>query len=1046
MKSFALSLLAVALVGPVLAAPTLTGRTASGRDVFAEGERPELHLTVTGLKPDIAGPDVLVEVFDARGRSCFRGSQKTLADRNGNDTVRIQNAPRGVGRYRVEACLSTGETLSVPWSGAGTNHFSYVVAAQGAMSDTQATDDVSARRAKAVVALTAAKRLKPASGRRAIVLRGDTSEPRESVFFPGEKVALRFHLSGLEPLAYGPDLQVQIVDERGRELKRFVRQTVGDRNGCDEIAIDDPPADRLGYYRVNARLADGTLLTEPWATRRDGMMTYAVVRDPATRETVDEEVLRFFHGRDERLTGPMPRSDLQKGLKGWGSEARWGSFDAAGPGSYAANTNRAALLLSRHGSILGGSFSGWTKADRDRCFRTENLRSGVGALTDEGAAAFERSLRAWVTEYRRQFADRRPRTYEVSSEVFRTDNGARSLEDIIRYYEITYKVVRELDPEGIVCGAGYGYGKYTTAFLQAGLGKWIDALTLHPYFNPDPIEPNGIVDRVRDGYREACRYAGRKLDVFATEFGFATLDREPLEDVQMKHIVRQSAIYVGEGMRSISLFTRSDYRLEPGMGYSYNLWLGRNHEKKNDYQAPKTSPKQVYPAMAQLCDFLCNSRSIGAIPYLGETVWGYAFRHAKTGRVNLALWDWSGVPSRHVLPLGRPSVAVRDAMGNETRLVCGRDGCREIELTDMPTYVYDVDPSVWAAPDGERARREAAYEQAKEKNRRAKGVEIVSIRPALGPDGGTAVAVTVRDISGRRNEGTLRLRRKGLVGTSGETAYAVDADRETTVVMPLDDGEADPLAAYETVATATMRDGRQAERTDNLNLLVVPRFTGDWRKVRTLDLPAARHCLDWPAYFGGAKDFTARVQLAYDDDGLLFRFEREDDCRVVPQTGANLCAGDAVQIRLAKAFRYERTSNVYLDEIAEAQTAYSFGFAADGPALWRHVSFDHQGRGGGQGGGRGSRHPVGPVANGADGYCLDGGPERLPDGRWRTVSEIRIPWHAINCMGPKAGDCHALAFRLYDHDAKPNGWWCGHGAFGFGSSFEYGAFVLGGGK
>lgn len=63
MKSFASSLLAVALAGPVLAAPTLTGRTASGRDVFAEGERPELHLTVTGLKPDIAGPDVLVEVF-----------------------------------------------------------------------------------------------------------------------------------------------------------------------------------------------------------------------------------------------------------------------------------------------------------------------------------------------------------------------------------------------------------------------------------------------------------------------------------------------------------------------------------------------------------------------------------------------------------------------------------------------------------------------------------------------------------------------------------------------------------------------------------------------------------------------------------------------------------------------------------------------------------------------------------------------------------------------------------------------------------------------
>ena len=148
------------------------------------------------------------------------------------------------------------------------------------------------------------------------VLTGDKSHFDDGIYFPQDAVKLVFRVSGLEPKKPGPDLKVRVVDEYERPIANYTLKVLADAAGCDELYVPNAPGGRLGFYRVYAELADGTKLHSPWASARDGEMTYAVVRDPKDREAVDEDILMFLNQTDPRLAGPVePRSPVP-GLKG----------------------------------------------------------------------------------------------------------------------------------------------------------------------------------------------------------------------------------------------------------------------------------------------------------------------------------------------------------------------------------------------------------------------------------------------------------------------------------------------------------------------------------------------------------------------------------------------------------------------------------------------------------------------------------------------------------------------------------------------------------
>lgn len=883
------------------------------------------------------------------------------------------------------------------------------------------------------------------------VLMGDTNHSRESVYFPGEPVELTFRISGLEPKKPGPDLRVRIVDELDRELAKYERKLLADWHGCEEIVIKNAPNGRLGFYRVYAALADGTKLVTPWASRRDCEMSYAVVRDPKTREKVDEDILMIYGNFDPRVGGylkdvPEPKLDLLNNIP---LEGQWRNIERNGPGSYVNNPDRDRLRLGRHVMLMSGACR-WPKAEMERCFRMKNHRDSgrPAALTPEGEVAFTNMFTHYVRNYRRQYLHRTPRVYEISSEWEAAENGSRSYADIVRVYELAYAIVRAEDPEGIVCGPGYGVeSRYTIAFLKAGLGRYIDALTVHPYFNPYPIEPAGIVQQVRAGREMVKKLAGRDLPVIDTECGRDTGDMKAREDEQMRHQVRLQTIYVGEGYRSLSLFCRIDYRLQPGFGYIYNLSYGRSHtDYGGDYPGPKTSPKPIYPAMSALCWFLTNSKPLADIPFVGKTVVGYVFKHVPDGRINLTLWDWKrGIADPNKVNLkvlkGAGEIEVADHMGNVRRVKANAKGEIPLELFDMPVYVLGVDPAIWEREDGERAQLAKEFAAAEEAARRAKGVEIVSVKPGI-VGAASALEVELQDVSGRENLGTVSFTMKSTGGRVYSAPFRIAADEKASVLVPIGAVEVDPFTMQDLTVTATMADGRKDIREDRANFFVCPYFAaakidGDFSEWERLPAIPLRNCVEKPQFYQGPEDQTGTARIGWNEKGLVFCFDVDDDKYYMREGRSQYCWGaDAVQIALANEYRYEKTGNTLLDLITEGKALYSFALVPE-PYAHRHSSWDREESI--------VNHPIAPVDlnDGRSGYEMQAKVTKLPNGRFREQWEIQIPWHAINARDPAPGKRVAFGFILNDHDENDFGRYTGLGAFHLHFSERFGAMILG---
>ena len=866
------------------------------------------------------------------------------------------------------------------------------------------------------------------------ILQGVTSKPLKNVFYPQERVILSFTVSNLEPFATGPDLDVRIVDDRERELRRLTRKVIADRHGLATVNLDDVPHGMLGFYRVYARLTDGTKLVTPWSTLRDGELTYAVVRDPKTRETADDAILRFYTTQDPDLVGPLPNRPSGAYV--------WTDLDRSHPGDYAANPENGKIRVGvSEGPGLYRVSPNWSEADRMRYFKWKpGHPRGYPALSSEGEKVFEDFVRTYARNLRKQgeSVGYKARTYVVSGEWMHNDEGTVTVEDVLRTYEIASRAVHEEDPEGIVMGIGYDpYFWQSREYLKAGLWKHIDALSTHPYFNPDPIEPAGVVRRIRETKRLMKELSGRDIPMVSTECGYATGDRADREPVQMKHIVRLNLIFAGEGFKGLSFFVNSDYRTEPGFGYSYNCDLVRDPKGLNDFGPKKTSPKPVFPAMSAFAAFIVNTESCGDIPFLGETAWGYAYRHVPTGQIRLALWDWSGKPNDIRLKVGAAAVTVADEWGNERRMTPDAHGEIALTLGDMPTYILGVDQEIWAKPDGERVRLAEKFRREQEATRRAKGVSVGRVCPAA-IGGENALEVELADLSGQPNEGELKVRVGDVVRTQ---AYSLKGNETKAMTVPLGRLDAHPLVETPVEVTVRMSDGRIVRRDDRVNFLVIPKATvafdgsfAGWDKVPHTEMADARFSVgSGKPLDRGTNDFSSVVGMAWDDKGLLFHFIVRDDALAEPTAG-NLCwLGDTIQIALAKAYRYEETGNTWLDLLSVSRTEHAFALTADGPYCYRHTTFDQKSM------------PRGPQKLGENGLDAAMVRTRLKDGAWRFESVIRIPWRCASTGTPKPGDRYAIAFALndYDFDAPSGRHNRQHAPFPLKFPDKFGAVVIG---
>ncbi|NUQ00687.1 MAG: hypothetical protein HUU35_12620, partial [Armatimonadetes bacterium] len=491
------------------------------------------------------------------------------------------------------------------------------------------------------------------------LLSGDTSHPDTSLYQAGERMTLTFGVSGATaPLT----LQISVEDERERVVARHELAVTPDAAGNWRGELE-APAERLGFYRVRARLSDGT--TGPkLGTRAPGYLTYAVV--PPARQRVLYPAEETFFGMQGGFN-PNLNVPALLGVRWILGGYRWdrteperaGQFDGRPPTPKPSNWQVDGEPWVTYPLPCIYNPPKWAVVP-------ETVSYSTGTLSPAGEQAWAEYCRAVGRAFAAERPDLARRLYQITWEPVYPWGFKGTDEDLIRIHEIAFEALHEADPRAWVIGpTGAGISaddvEWNARLLGKGLARYLDGLAIHPY-HPMPPEANGLVDHVR-ALREVVRQTtGRDLPIYGTEQGWATGEDPARELAQAQGLLRANLIMMGEGLQHNFAFYASDYHTELGYGYFYNL------NPKMPWGTDKVAPKPVAPGYAAQSLLLEGHRSAGAIEWLGETALGYAYERGDS--VVLALWDYGDQPREVSLPVGAEQVVVSDWMGNPRSLDC----------------------------------------------------------------------------------------------------------------------------------------------------------------------------------------------------------------------------------------------------------------------------------------------------------------------------------------------------------------------------------------
>lgn len=516
-------------------------------------------------------------------------------------------------------------------------------------------------------------------------LRGDTSHPATSLYTPGEPVVLTFTATGLTA---AETLQLLIVDEHDTVLAAPALTVSADAAGRWQGTVEAPRA-RLGFYRVRAKLADGTTLAK-LGSRAPGYLTYAVVPSPAQRPLYPAE--ETFFGLQG---GFNPKVDVLSylGVRWLLGGLNWSRLEPTRAGEFGGP------LPAEAPNAWAVDGLPWRTYPLPTLFmapkwavKPETAKYCTGTLTPAGEAAWTAYCRAAARAQAAAHPELAQRLYQITWEPVYPWGFQGTDEDLVRIYQLAYPALHEGDPRALVLGptgGGISAGdlEWLQRLLAKGLARYLDGVSIHPY-HALPPEPTGLVEHVRSLRESVRQAAGRDLPLYGTEQGWAT-GQDPAKELdQARGLLRANLIMFGEGFRCNFGFYAVDYWGEPGYGYCYNL------NPKIEFGSDKVAPKPIVPGYAAQSLLLEGHRPAGVLEWLGETALGYAYERGDD--VVLALWEYGAASREVTLPVGVERVTVADWMGN-ARPVATPGGSLTLSLGPEPQYVSGVSPAVWGS-------------------------------------------------------------------------------------------------------------------------------------------------------------------------------------------------------------------------------------------------------------------------------------------------------------------------------------------------------------
>ncbi len=526
-------------------------------------------------------------------------------------------------------------------------------------------------------------------------LHGETSKPKMNVFVLGEPVELRFTIEGLAPNQAGITLKVDVTDVDHNIRAHADMAVKADATG-KWSGTTAAPSDALGYYEVAAKTDTGLDLPAV-ESRPAGYMTYMVVVDPSKRVQPGEDAFFGMQGGFTTAFDARPYMGIHWVLGGY----TWREYEPDHAGQWAEKRQKDLQDPKFAQNIADNRKLGILPLPclyfaPKWAVDPATLQYCTGTLTNPDAWA--NYCREVGKAFPQDYPWLRKHVYQITWEPVYPWGYKGTDEDLVRIYEIAHRALHEVDPKAVVVGpTGAGISADQLAWnerlFKKGLGRYIDALSIHPYIGQPP-EKYSLIEDCRTLKEMVRTYVGRDLDLYGTEQGWATGQDKAKERPQAEWITRSNLIMLGEGFKANMAFYFTDYPGEPGYGMFHNLNM-----TKIPWGTDAVSPKPLAAAYSAMTMVLEGYRSAGPIEWLGQTVMGYAYEQIApaadgTHPVTLALWDFGAAPHAVTVPAGEDQVEVIDWMGNGHKVATTR-GSVQLTLSGAPTYVRGVSPALW---------------------------------------------------------------------------------------------------------------------------------------------------------------------------------------------------------------------------------------------------------------------------------------------------------------------------------------------------------------
>jgi len=457
------------------------------------------------------------------------------------------------------------------------------------------------------------------------------------------------------------------------------------------------PASDYGYYRVQATLPGGSSLAG-LGTRPAGFVTYAVVPDPAKRVDYGDAGSRFgMQGGFSMAQGDViPFLGIRYVLDGPG----WGQLESKNEGEFVAARSAAVakgqVYPFKSPTVTEVKYNGtaWptysvpllTMASLP-AWALEPGTNGticksMGALNALGVEALPGFAEALAESVAANYANQSSHYYQITWEPQSNWCFGGTPTQLVQFYALTYAAIHRADSKAIVMGPTLfpADADALAALWSANLGKYVDAVSMHPY-TEFPPETTGLIGNIRTQMKMAQTAKGRSIPFLGTEHGYTSSSIGDLNEALGD--IRATIILLGEGFKFDFAFYIADAwngsfsDTSHYYGYYYNL------NSKMDYGTDKIGPKPAAPAFAAMTYLLDGTTTVGPLSDLSGTQMGYRFK--RNGTTIVALWDYKAASSTVSLSVPDENIQICDWMGNCKTTASG-GGKIAVKVGASPTY------------------------------------------------------------------------------------------------------------------------------------------------------------------------------------------------------------------------------------------------------------------------------------------------------------------------------------------------------------------------